>query len=83
MFRLIQDMAKYFTGWRFVIKCWLLHFLLGFSVGSLVYWLTSTMLLRTSLDTVGVFSIHTFSVLVSLCCVVLSHILEDYYVRKF
>lgn len=83
MLELIKNMATYFTGWRFIVKCCSLHFLLGFLVGSSVYWLTSTILLRTSLNTVGVFSIHTYSVLVSLCCVVLSHILEDYYVRKF
>lgn len=80
---LIRNIAKYFTGWRYVIKCWSLHFLLGFCVGSLVYWLTLTILSHTSLSTVGVFSTHTFSLLVSLCFVVLSHILEDYYVGKF
>jgi len=83
MFRLLREIVKYFTGWRFILKCCLMHFLLGFCVGSLVYWLISTTLLHSSLNEVGVFSIHTFSLLVALDCAVLSHILEDYFVKKF
>ena len=80
---MLNKMITYFTGWRYILRCCLLHFLLGLFVGSLVYWLTSTILLHSSLNTVGVFSIHIYSLLVSLCCVVLSHILEDYLFGKF
>lgn len=83
MIKWIQNIANYYTGWRLVVRCWVLHFLLGFFVGSLAYWLTWTILSQLNISTVGVFSIHTYCVLVSLCWAVLSHILEDFWLNKF
>ncbi len=54
------------------------HFLLGFVVALLVFWLTQTIFS-------GVLGRGTyrFSLLVALCCSVVAHILEDYLLRWF
>ena len=78
-----MNVIEHYNGWRFIIRCCTMHFLLGFCVGLLAYWLTLTTLLHFSVDEVGVFSIHLFSLSVALCFSVLSHILEDYLWSKF
>jgi hypothetical protein len=63
-------------------KSWMpiAHWVLGFGVGLLLFWLTSTTLLKFSCfqNKIGVFSIRGFSLLVALLCSVVVHIAEDY-----
>jgi hypothetical protein len=66
-----------------IIYCEGMHFLLSGSVGLLVYWLTSTTLSVTCSTYLGVSFIRRFSLLVALCCAVVAHILEDYWLGKF
>lgn len=63
---------------KFAILCLTEHFLLGFVVASLVFWLTQTIFS-------GVIGRGTyrFSLLVALSCAVVAHILEDYLLRWF
>jgi hypothetical protein len=63
-----------------------LHFLLACAVGVPAYLLTSTTLSHISYfrqQQIGVFSIQQYSLLVALCCVLLSHIAEDFIFHLF
>lgn len=80
-----MNVIDYYHGWRYVLWCLGMHFLLSSFVGLLVYLLTSTILSRTTSfrNGVGIFSTYRFSLLVALCWSVSAHILEDYYLGKF
>lgn len=67
----------------YIIYCEGMHFLLSSAAGLLVYWLISTTLSVTCSAYLGVSFIRRFSLLAALCCAVVAHILEDYYLGKF
>jgi len=68
-----------------IIRCTGNHFILSSVVGALAFFLTQIILSRITLfkSKVGVFSTFQFSFLVALCCAVLSHILEDYFLKIY
>ena len=81
-----RECQKMICGYRLskIIRCCITHWLLGFCVGASVYWLTSTMLLRTTLGShMDAFSISQCSLVVALCCAVASHIVEDFTLDRF
>ena len=60
------------------------HFVLGFFVGLLVYWLTLTILSRISFTKkIGDSYIHTLALLLALSFCVSVHLLEDYTLNTF
>ena len=63
---------------EYIVLCLTEHFLLGFAVALLVFWLTQTIFS-------GVLGRGTFrfSLLVALFCAVVAHILEDYLLGWF
>jgi hypothetical protein len=65
-------------GGKFIVLYLAEHFLLGFAVALLVFWLTQTIFS-------GVLGRGTyrFSLLVALSCAVVVHILEDYLLDWF
>ena len=72
----------------YIILCAAGHFILSASVGYLVYWLTSIILLRITSMTdqesfLFGFSTHQFSLLLALLFSVFVHILQDYVVHIF
>lgn len=82
----IKELLNYFVDWRYIVKCSFLHFLLGFSVATLVYLLTATIFSHFSLNAeipmLG-YSINLYSLSLALCASVLSHVLEDWLFNKF
>jgi hypothetical protein len=68
----------------YIIAAITLHFLLGFVVAVLVYWLTSTILSRySSILNMEDFFIKRFSLLLALSLSVVVHIWEDFVLRLF
>lgn len=88
----MEEIIKYITeeiGWKLL---WgpAAHFGLSGCVGLLVYWLTSTMLLRYSSGDISIrvlpkvgFGIHRFSLSLALAFAVWFHILEDFVLNWF
>lgn len=88
MIQLLRDVILYDVGWAII---WMpaAHFALGFSVGSLLYWLTLT-ILRRGFSTTSMggtcmddSAIYRYSLLLAVLFSVLLHILEDYTLNVF
>jgi len=60
-----------------------LHFLLGFSVAFLAYWLTLTIFRGFGADKRRERSIRRYSLGLALSLSIVSHVLEDYWLGKF
>lgn len=69
---------------EYIVGASLAHFLLGFAVAGCAYYLILTILLRgRSVLKLDESSIQLISVSLAVSFAVLSHILEDYFLKKF
>jgi hypothetical protein len=79
---ILCNLVEGVTAWMFEEKLAVLylaeHFLLGFAVASLAFWL-----MQTIFSGVLGRGTYRFSLLVALSCAVVAHILEDYFLSWF
>jgi hypothetical protein len=74
----VEGVAAWMYEEKFAVLCLSKHFLLGFAVASLVFWLTQIIF-----SGVLGHGTYRFSLLVALSCAVVAHILEDYLLGWF